>query len=128
MPKVEIFLEPERTSLPSHVGELQEGGTIGITNKIGEYEEVIVLHNPGQQEDSYNPHGSLEVYAAPVEPLDGARRLPAAVHMADVEVITLVDLTKPYERSITDRHGEAYTLGAYIGDSILRVVPDPALN
>jgi hypothetical protein len=118
MPKVEIFLEPERTSLPSHVGELQEGGTVGITNKVGDYEEVIVLHNPGPEEEAYDPDGCVEIYTEPVETLERVGRLPVAVHMSEVKVINLVDLTEPYVRTITDRYGERYTLGAHIGASI----------
>jgi hypothetical protein len=119
MPTVEIFLVPERSTLPAHGGKLKEGDTIGVTNKVGDYEEVIVLHNPGREEDSYDPDGTLEVYAAPVQEMEGVGRLPAAVHMSDVEVISLVDLDKPYMRTVNDRYGERYTLGAHIGATIL---------
>jgi hypothetical protein len=113
-----VFLTPEDPELPKVSGELKRGGTVGVTHRIGEYEEVVVVHRPSEDEDA---NDGAEIYTAPSEEFEGIGRLPTAVDMSEDKIISLIWSDMPYERGITDRHGKKYTLQVqFIGASVLK--------
>jgi hypothetical protein len=114
---VVLFLIPEDSESAESV-ELEKGGTIGISNKEGDYEEVIVFHRPADDEDSDD---GVEIYRTPIEQIEGTGHLPIPVDISESEITGLVDSDEPYVRTITDRYGKRYILGVqFIGATVLR--------
>jgi hypothetical protein len=123
---VTVFLTPEDPECPTVSGELKKGGSVAVTNKIEDYEEIIVIHRPGEDEDTDD---GVEIYAAAIEEIDGMGQLPTAVNMSKDEIINLVESEEPYIRTIADRYGKKYTLGVrFIGASVLSEAVEELLH